>query len=326
MFTLPSVSAMSDPSAKPGPYLRLLALAVLAATGLAAAVWALATCRSGPGYLGLGLALAAGLGWAASLAAGRRDLETRQDRLQELNRSLDEQVQGRTARLMQTIEDLESFNRMVTHDLKSPLTGLLLGMDNLQERLGEDRPDLLRHLDLLRAGADRMQQLLQGLQELALISGRLPTVQRVDVSHHAHLVFLNLQEKEPERRVRWDIEPGLTVLGDPNLVRIALENLLGNAWKYTLGRAPAEITVRGGAGPGTAIEIRDNGIGFPMAQAEAMFRPFQRLHSDPRIPGHGIGLSIVKRVMSKHGGTVTAQGWPGEGALFRLDFNAQSPV
>ncbi|NTV74912.1 MAG: hypothetical protein HGA66_11975, partial [Holophaga sp.] len=285
-----------------------------------------ATCRSGPGYLGLGLALAAGLGWAASLAAGRRDLETRQDRLQELNRSLDEQVQGRTARLMQTIEDLESFNRMVTHDLKSPLTGLLLGLDNLQERLGEDRPDLLRHLGLLRAGADRMQQLLQGLQELALISGRLPTVQRVDVSQHAHLVFLNLQEKEPERSVRWHIEPGLTVLGDPNLVRIALENLLGNAWKYTLGRAPAEITVRGGAGPGTAIEILDNGIGFPMAQAEAMFRPFQRLHSDPRIPGHGIGLSIVKRVMSKHGGKVTAQGWPGEGALFRLDFNAQSPV
>lgn len=316
---------MSDPSAKPGPNLRLLALALLAVAGLAAAGWALAACRPGPGYLGLGLALAAGLGLAAGLAAGRRDLEARQDRLQELNRSLDEQVQGRTARLMQTIEDLESFNRMVTHDLKSPLTGLLLGMDNLQEHIGGDRPDLLRHLDLLRAGADRMQQLLEGLQELALISGRLPTVQRVDVSLHAHLVFLNLQEKEPGRSVRWHIEPGLTVLGDPNLVRIALENLLGNAWKYTLGRAPAEITVSGGAGPGTAIEIRDNGIGFPMAQAEAMFRPFQRLHSDPRIPGHGIGLSIVKRVMSKHGGAVTAQGWPGEGALFRLDFNAQSP-
>ncbi|WP_306599927.1 ATP-binding protein [Geothrix sp. 21YS21S-2] len=317
---------MSDPSAMPGPNLRLLALALLAAAGLGTAGWALAACRPAPGYLGLGLALAAGLGLATRLAGSRRDLVARQDRLQELNRSLDEQVQGRTARLMQTIEDLESFNRMVTHDLKSPLTGLLLGMDNLQERLGEDRPDLLRHLDLLRAGADRMQQLLEGLQELALISGRLPTVQRVDVSHHARLVLLNLQEKEPERSVRWEIEPGLTVLGDPNLVRIALENLLGNAWKYTLGRSPAEITVRGGAGPAAAIEIRDNGIGFPMAQAEAMFRPFQRLHSDPRIPGHGIGLSIVKRVMSKHGGTVTAQGWPGEGALFRLDFKAQSPA
>ncbi len=116
------------------------------------------------------------------------------------------------------------------------------------------------------------------------------------------------------------IEPGLSVLGDPNLVRIGLENLLGNAWKYTMSRHPAEITVRRGQGPGTVIEIQDNGIGFDMAKVDALFQPFKRLHSDPRIPGHGIGLSIVKRVMTKHGGKVSAQGAPGEGATFRLEF------
>ncbi|WP_316412267.1 sensor histidine kinase [Mesoterricola silvestris] len=323
----PSVNPMEEPSAQRPPILRSRPrldglLVLLAGLGLATSAWALAKGRPVRGYLGLGLGAAAGLAFTGRLVGSRRDLETRQARLRALNRSLDEQIQGRTARLMQTIEDLESFNRMVTHDLKSPLTGLLLGMDNLQAHIGADRPDLLRHLDLLRAGADRMQQLLAGLQELALISGRLPVVERVDVSHHAHLVFLNLREKEPHRDVRWHIEPELTVLGDPNLIRIALENLLGNAWKYTLGRAPAEITVRRGDGAGTAIEIRDNGIGFEAAQAETLFRPFQRLHSDPRIPGHGIGLSIVKRVMGKHGGKVTAQGWPGQGALFRLDFTA----
>jgi len=284
-------------------------------------VWALWTCHPVPGSLGLALLLAGVLGLARHLAGARRALEDRQKVLVELNRSLDEQVQGRTARLMQTIEDLESFNRMVTHDLKSPLTGLMLGLDQLQEHIGPGRPDLDRLMDGLRTGADRMEDLLRGLQELALISGQLPAVQRVDVSYHARVVSLNLQEKDAARKVTWEIEPGLIVLGDPNLVRIALENLLGNAWKFTVTRPLAVISVR--RGPGSSVEVRDNGIGFDMAMAEAMFQPFRRLHADLRIPGHGIGLSIVKRVMAKHGGRVTAQGWPGEGAAFRLEFSAE---
>jgi len=114
----------------------------------------------------------------------------------------------------------------------------------------------------------------------------------------------------------------LMVFGDPSLIQIALENVLGNAWKYSVGRAPARIQVRRGKGPGRAIEVQDNGLGFDMAKAGLLFQPFQRLHSDPHLPGSGIGLSIVKRVMDKHSGQVTAQALPGQGAVFRLEFPA----
>jgi len=112
------------------------------------------------------------------------------------------------------------------------------------------------------------------------------------------------------------------VFGDPNLIHIALENLLGNAWKYTLGRVPAKIQVRRGKGPGRVLEVQDNGLGFDMALAGELFQPFKRLHADPLIPGTGLGLSIVKRVMDKHSGLASAQGMPGQGAVFRLAFPA----
>jgi signal transduction histidine kinase len=139
------------------------------------------------------------------------------------------------------------------------------------------------------------------------------------------MVLRQLKQKEPHRQVIWKVEPGLAMFGDQSLIHIALENLLGNAWKYTLDRDPAEITVRRGEGEGIVIEIQDNGAGFDMAKADRLFLPFQRFHDDPRFPGHGIGLSIVKRVMLRHNGTISAFSAPGQGATFRLQFST-APV
>ncbi len=311
---------LRPPPALPAPqWLSAGALALVAGLLLSGAGWILGH-RILP-VIGLAMALAGGL-WL--WRQGMRSLRIAQEQkvyLRELNESLDEQVQARTQRLMQTIEDLESFNRMVTHDLKSPLSGLVLGMELLEIQVEKTAdPDLLTRVKTLSECVSRMQDLVMDLRELALISGRIPAIQEVDLSHHAALVLGHLAQKEPQRKVLWEIEPGLTVCGDPNLLRIALENLLGNAWKYTLDRDPAEIRVQRGPGEGLAIEIRDNGTGFDPGRADRLFQPFQRLHDDARYPGHGIGLSIVKRVMQRHNGQISATGAPGQGAIFRLEF------
>lgn len=300
-------------------WLLAAALVLLAGLLMGVAGWSL-----GHGMLamaGLLVALAGGLGLWHQGARSLRLAQEHQAFLKALNESLDEQVQARTQRLMQTIEDLESFNRMVTHDLKSPLSGLVLGMEMLEAQVEKIQdPELQARVKTLSDCVGRMHDLVQDLRQLALISGRIPVIQEVDLSHHAALVLGNLAQKEPQRRVLWEIEPGLAVYGDPNLIRIALENLLGNAWKYTLDRDPAQIQVRRGQGEGMVIEIQDNGAGFDMSRADRLFQPFQRMHSDARYPGHGIGLSIVKRVMQRHNGQITATSAVDQGATFRLEF------
>jgi signal transduction histidine kinase len=191
----------------------------------------------------------------------------------------------------------------------------------LRDELKEEPNAARKALVMGIAGsARRMQELINDLRQLALTSGRISVIQAVDLSHHAALVLLTLRERDPDRNVLWQIEPGLTVHGDPSLIRIALENLLGNAWKFTLGADPAEITIRRGAGDDMAIEISDNGCGFDPAKADRLFEPFFRMHDDAKYPGSGLGLSIVKRVMSRHGGKVSVTSRPGQGTTFRLTF------
>lgn len=301
---------------------RILGAVLLA--GLLVAAWVGGESYSGLAGIALAAAAATGLWWQAERSS-RLALEEHR-RLTELNRSLDEQVQARTLRLMQTIEDLESFNRMVTHDLRSPLTSLMLGLDLLAMKV-EKIPEegLKERVENITESASRMQEIVQDLRQLALISGRTPVVQELDLSMQASMVLRQLKQKDPQRRVIWNVEPGLAVFGDQSLMHIALENLLGNAWKYTLDRDPAEITVRRGEGDGVVLEIQDNGTGFDMAKADRLFLPFQRFHDDPRFPGHGIGLSIVKRVMLRHNGEISVSSAPGQGTTFRLHFSS-SPV
>jgi light-regulated signal transduction histidine kinase (bacteriophytochrome) len=139
----------------------------------------------------------------------------------------------------------------------------------------------------------------------------------VDLSALAQTVARELQEQEPTRHVDWQITPDINAYGDPNLLRIVLVNLLGNAWKYTGHRPVAciEFGVTHQDGE-TVYFVRDNGAGFDMAYANKLFIPFQRLHTDEEFPGTGIGLTIVQRIIHRHGGRVWAEGTVDEGATF----------
>jgi signal transduction histidine kinase len=296
---------------------------MLAVLGVGILLAALGLAMKSRGLSATGL-VAAATGMLGLWLENRSILQAAREKqalLLELNRSLDEQVSQRTQRLMRTIEDLESFNQMVTHDLNSPLGGLILGIERLAEKIeGEPEEEKKLLVRAIAGSAARMQELIHDLRQLALISGRIPSIQSVDLSQHALLVLQNLREREANREVSWSIEPDLVVRGDASLLRIALENLLGNAWKFTIGKEPAMIRVQRGSGEAMNIEIRDNGCGFDPEQASRLFQPFSRLSHDHNYPGSGLGLSIVKRVMAKHGGQALATGRPGQGATFRLEF------
>jgi signal transduction histidine kinase len=147
----------------------------------------------------------------------------------------------------------------------------------------------------------------------------------VDLSALAQQIVAELERSEPQRRVRCEIEPGLRVQADPTLMRVVLQNLLGNAWKYTGQTADARIGLQGtGVGPDGQVGfcVRDNGAGFDMAYAEQLFQPFKRLHAHHQFEGTGIGLATVARVLQRHGGRVRAEGAVGQGARFTFSLPA----
>jgi signal transduction histidine kinase len=314
--------AQEDPSTLRLPQSPAWVMVAVFGMGVLLAAFGLARGLTGVSATGLVGAVAGMVGLWLDHRSVLQAARERQALLLDLNRNLDEQVSLRTQRLMKTIEDLESFNQMVTHDLNSPLSGLIIGLEILTKRM-VDEPDPEKKMLVkgIFESAARMQELVHDLRQLALISGRIPAIQAVDLSQHALLVLQNLREREPARNVAWRIEPGLIVHGDPSLLRIALENLLGNAWKFTLGKNSAEIRVARGSGEPMNIEIQDNGCGFDPAQADRLFQPFFRMRHDKEYHGSGLGLSIVKRVMSRHGGSVSATSRPGQGATFRLEFS-----
>jgi len=146
----------------------------------------------------------------------------------------------------------------------------------------------------------------------------------VDLGHQAEAVLLGFREREPGRKVQWQIEPGLLAQGDSRLLRQVLDNLLGNAWKFTAGKAHACITVgqgKNGAGE-TVFFVRDDGAGFDMAYVSKLFGAFQRLHDQAEFPGTGIGLATVQRIVARHGGRVWADAAPGQGAVFYFTLGA----
>jgi len=164
-----------------------------------------------------------------------------------------------------------------------------------------------------------MAQLIDDLLRLARIS-RLPlAVQEVDLSALAEAVAGELRAHEPERPARWEIEPGVHARGDEQLLRVVLENLLGNAWKFTRRQPEPRIAFGSeSGGPESVYFVRDDGAGFDMAYADKLFGPFQRLHSEREFAGTGIGLATVARVVHIHGGQVWAESEPGRGAIFRF--------
>ncbi|HXO15351.1 MAG TPA: CHASE3 domain-containing protein [Steroidobacteraceae bacterium] len=229
-------------------------------------------------------------------------------------------LQRLNARLEAANADLESFSYSVSHDLRAPLRAIDGFSHALLEDAGERlTPDDQALLARVRAGAQRMAQLIDDLLRLARIS-RLPmTVQEVDLSALAETIAGELRGRDPHRPARWEIEDGVHARGDEQLLRVVLENLLGNAWKFTRRQTEPRIAFGSeNGGPESVYFVRDNGAGFDMTFADKLFGPFQRLHSEREFEGTGIGLATVARVVHIHGGQVWAESELGRGAIFRF--------
>ena len=211
-------------------------------------------------------------------------------------------------------EQLEAYSYSVSHDLQSPLQRIGAFAQLLQQELaGQEGTRAGHFLRRIRANVEEMVQLVQGLLSLARVTQAELVRGRIDLSSLATEILQRLKADAPDRQVHWQVEPGLHVTGDVRLMRSVMENLLGNAWKFTSGTPEARIVVGGCVARGEFF-VRDNGAGFDMAHAGKLFGPFQRLHRQDEFPGTGVGLATVARAIARHGGRVWGEGEPGRGA------------
>jgi len=258
----------------------------------------------------------------------RRQFEEEHRRIREqLLRVELEAAEARVARelaevraaLVQELErknrELEAFSYSVSHDLRAPLRGLE-GFSRLLEAQAADLDEKSRHyLDRIRSAARRMSELIDGLLALSRVGRAELSRAPVDLSALARDVAAELERAEPDRSVRVTIQEDLAAEGDRRLLRIALENLLGNAFKFTAKTADAAVELGAAESEGQRTYfVRDNGAGFDSAYAQRLFAPFQRLHDESDFPGTGIGLATVHRIVERHGGRVWAEGVVGLGA------------
>ena len=217
-------------------------------------------------------------------------------------------------------QELEAFAYSVSHDLRAPLRAI----DGFSQALLEDCADQIdergrEHLGRVRAAARRMGELIDDILELSRVGRAELTRRGVDLTDMARQVVAELGRAEPERAVEVVIQERLFVMADSRLIRIVLENLIGNAWKFTAGAAAARIELSAAGQAGDLVyTVRDNGAGFDPAGASRLFRPFSRLHSDSEFAGTGIGLATVHRIIDRHGGRVWGEGVLGAGAAFHF--------
>lgn len=228
------------------------------------------------------------------------------------------QLERTNVELEMTNRELESFSYSVSHDLRAPLRAI----DGFSAMLGEEYAELLDetghdYLNRIRKGAKRMGNLIDDLLGLSRVSRAPVNFDTFDLSSLAKEICRELQDRTAQHQVRVEIEENLLPRGDQGLLRIVLDNLIGNAWKFTSTVEQPEIKVgQTMYQHQPAYFVRDNGVGFEMEQASKLFAPFQRLHSAEEFPGTGIGLATVQRIIHKHGGKIWAEAEPLKGACF----------
>jgi signal transduction histidine kinase len=261
------------------------------------------------------------------LEASNRELREKEAALQRMTETLEATVAQRTAELAAANKELEAFAYSVSHDLRTPLRSIDGFCEVLLTDHGARMDDECRRLlGRVRAGAERMGRLITDLLELSRVTRAELRTRAVDLSALAGEIVAELDAAHPQRRIDWRIAPGLVVDGDPGLLRLALTNLLDNARKYSrdAARPCVELLLEARTADSLALALRDNGAGFDMAYAGMLFQPFRRLHSAHEFEGTGVGLAVVERVLSRHGGTIRGEGRPGAGATFHFTLPAAS--
>jgi signal transduction histidine kinase len=253
---------------------------------------------------------------SANLAAAQVEIERNAEEVRQLNVTLEERVHQRTAELEATNRELEAFSYSVSHDLRAPLRtidgfSLALEEDYTEAVDATGRDYILR----VRTGVQRMGQLIDSLLQLSRITRAEITREPVDLSALAESVAANLRDETPGRDLNITIEPGLKVDADAKLLRVALENLLGNAVKFTSKIDQPAIHL-GWDNESQAFFVRDNGAGFDMYYADKLFNAFNRLHGDKDFKGSGIGLATVARVIRRHHGRIWTDAKVNHGATF----------
>jgi PAS domain S-box-containing protein len=252
------------------------------------------------------------------------DQKESEEKILQLNRDLEQRVRNRTALLEAANKELEAFAYSVSHDLRAPLRS----MDGFSQALLEDYSNQLGtqgqdYLNRIRSSCQRMGQLINDLLNLSRVTRAEFVRQQVDLSAIANSIATDLKAQAPRRKVEFTIADDMHAEGDANLLKICLENLMGNAFKFTSLCDQAQIQV------GVLVQdsrriyfVRDNGAGFSMEYASQLFTPFQRLHAVNEFPGSGIGLSIVQRIINRHGGSIWPEAIEGQGATFYFDLGA----
>ncbi len=240
-------------------------------------------------------------------------------RVRLLNAELEQRLQDRTVQLQVLNKEAENFSYSIAHDSRAPLRSISDFAQVLQEgRASQMDAEGQRFIEKIRDSTEHMGALLDGLIELARFSRTDLRRTALDLTATVRRVAAELQQDDPERKVELVVAEGITANGDPRLLQRALENLLNNAYKFTVKRVPARIefgTAPQGDGR-VAYFVRDNGIGFDMAYADQLFGAFQRRHGAKEYPGTGIGLATVERIIHRHGGQVWAEGTENTGATF----------
>jgi PAS domain S-box-containing protein len=247
-----------------------------------------------------------------------------EEQVRRLNDELEERVRRRTAELEASTRELDAFAYSVSHDLRAPLRSIEGFSQVLLEDFSADLDEeAQRYLERIRANVARMAQMIDDLLHLSRATRSQLRCERTDLSEIAREVLAELAAQQPGRAVETDVPDGLIALADPHLVRLVLQNLIGNAWKFTAYRDQPVIRLRRHRQDGVDVfSVEDNGAGFDMDYAHKMFDPFQRLHSTAEFEGTGIGLAIVARIVTRHGGQIRAEGTPGAGAVFRFSLTS----